>query len=61
MMNHHKLRRLEKQQRRLWYDGYPTQFGVQYRRLIAEKNVLTTTIIADTWRTRMELAMATIK
>ncbi len=35
-MNERKLERLKKQERRLWYDGKPTQFGRQFYKLREE-------------------------
>ena len=36
-MAQHKLKRLEKQKRRLWNGDHPTRFGAQYKKLQAER------------------------
>ena len=47
-MNKLKLERLAKQERRLWYDGKPTQFGRQYYKLREAKNRITEQRQAET-------------
>jgi len=37
IMSIHKLNRIKKQKRRLWYSDKPTQFGKQYYKLLAER------------------------
>lgn len=39
-MTERKIQRLEKQKRRYWYDGRPTQFGRQYYKLRDEEKQL---------------------
>jgi hypothetical protein len=47
-MARHKLKRLEKQKRRLWYGDSPTRFGAQYMRLKYENYSQTIEVVNDT-------------
>jgi hypothetical protein len=57
-MTERKLTRLKKQKRRLWYCDYPTQFGLQYQRLVQEMDRHHDKMLGNVYEEAMKLKMA---
>jgi len=58
-MTDRKLARIQKQKRRLWYGGYPTQFGVQYYQLLKENDRLHDEMMGNLRRQHLIMASYT--